>query len=124
MKTGLVLLSLAIFLGACKRRTPPVPPTPPPVPVSEPAKTAAPKAVAPSTPTPGGSSRIVAGDQNLPALNAALKAYIAKHKKAPAKLDDLATEGFVPFVPFAPPGMRYELDAARSEVKLINPMSK
>lgn len=75
-------------------------------------------------PSAGGSSRIVAGDQNLPALNAALKAYISKHKKAPAKLDDLATEGLVPFVPFASPGMRYELDAARGEVRLINPMAK
>ena len=66
----------------------------------------------------------MAGDQNLPALNAALKAYVAKHKKAPAKLDDLANDGFIPFVPFAPPGMRYELDAVRGEVKLINPMVK
>ncbi len=66
----------------------------------------------------------MAGDQNLPALNTALKAYLAKHKKAPAKLDDLATEKFIPFVPFAPPGMRYELDAARGEVKLINQMTK
>lgn len=118
MKTGPVLLSVAVLLGACRRRTPPPSVPPSPAPASEPAKVPAP------APSAGGSSRIVAGDQNLPALNTALKAYIAKHKRSPAKLDDLATEGFVPFVPFAPPGMRYELDTARSEVKLINPMAK
>ncbi len=63
-------------------------------------------------------------DQNLPLINNALKAYIAKHKKAPAKLDDLAKEGFMPFVPGAPPGSRYELDAARGEVRLVSPRVK
>lgn len=113
MKTCLVLLALAALLAGCKRRTPPAPPTPPPAPFNEPAK----------APAPGGG-RIVAGDQNLPALNNALKAYLAKHKKVPAHLDDLAKEGLVPFVPMAPPGMRYELDAARGEVKLIVPGAK
>ena len=124
MKIGFVVLSLAVLLGACRRRSAPPTAPPSPSPVSEPANATAPKAIAPSAPSAGAAGRIVAGDQNLPALNAALKAYIAKHKKAPAKLDDLATEGFVPFVPFAPPGMRYELDAASGEVKLINPMVK
>jgi hypothetical protein len=124
MKTGLVLLAVAVALVACRRRTPPAAPAPEPPPVSDPVKTTGSKTAPPSAPAAGGGGRIVAGDQNLPALNAALKAYMAKHKKAPAKLDDLATEGLVPFVPFAPPGMRYELDAARGEVKLINPMVK
>jgi len=116
MKAVVALLSVVLLLAACKRRTP-VAPAPA---ASEPAG----KPVAPPAPAAGGAARIVAGDQNLPALNRALKAYLAKHKKAPAKLDDLATEGWVPFVPFAPPGMRYELDAARGEVRLVNPMVK
>ncbi|MEN9572670.1 MAG: hypothetical protein RL514_525 [Verrucomicrobiota bacterium] len=115
MKPALVLLSVALVLVACKRRTPPAP-VPPPAPVNEPAKAPAP------APSSGGT--ITVGDQNLPALNQALKAYLAKHKKAPAKLDDLAKEGFIPFLPMAPPGGRYELDAARGEVKLVGPPAK
>lgn len=121
-KIGFVLLALATSLTGCKRRTPATP-SPSPAPVSEPAKAPAPKTVTPAASATGGS-RIISGDQNLPALNTALKAYIAKHKNAPAKLDDLAKEGLIPFVPFAPPGMRYELDATRGEVKLVNPMVK
>ncbi len=113
MKTVLVLLSVAVVLVACKRRTPP-PPVPPPAPVNEPAK----------APAPSSGGGIRAGDQNLPALNRALKAYLAKHKQAPAKLDDLAKEGLIPFLPMAPPGGRYELDAARGEVKLVGPTAK
>ncbi len=64
------------------------------------------------------------GDPNLPAINSALKAYMAKHKQAPAKLDDLAKEGLIPFIPMAPPGGRYELDAARGEVKFVAPNVK
>lgn len=120
MKTSLILLATAMAFGACKRRSPPVPPTPQ-APPSEPAKTV--PAVKPAPATVGAGS-IIAGDQNLPALNTALKTYIAKHKKAPAHLDDLAKEGLVPFVPMAPPGMRYELDAARAEVKLVMPGAK
>ncbi len=118
MKAVVVLVSVGLLFVACKRRTPAAPPAPATPPVAEPV------AKPPPAPATGGSSRIMAGDQNLPALNTALKAYLAKHKKAPAKLDDLATEKFIPFVPFAPPGMRYELDAARGEVKLINQMTK
>ena len=123
MKIFLILFSTVLLLSACKRRTPAAPATPP-ASASQPPPEPTPKAVAPASPPAGGSSRIVAGDQNLPALNAALKAYVAKHKKAPAKLEDLAKDGFISFVPFAPPGMRYELDAARGEVRLVNPMAK
>ena len=115
MRTLLLLLSVAVVLVACKRRTPPTP-APPSAPVTEAAKAPA--------PAPSGGGGIIAGDQNLPALNRALKAYLAKHKKAPAKLDDLAKEGFIPFLPMAPPGGRYELDAARGEVKLVGPTAK
>lgn len=123
MKTVLVLISVVVLLGACKRRTPAAPAAPSP-PTAQPLPESAAKLVATPAPATGGSSRILVGDQNLPALNAALKAYIVKHKQAPAKLDDLAKEGFISFVPFAPPGMRYELDAARGEVRLVNPMVK
>lgn len=117
MKPSLVLLAAVMAFAACKRRTPPA--APPAAPAPEPPVKAA---LAPkSASAAGGAGRIIAGDQNLPALNQALKTYIAKHKKAPAHLDDLAKDGLVPFVPMAPPGMRYELDAARGEVKLITP---
>jgi predicted small lipoprotein YifL len=121
MKTSLVLFVTFLAFAACKRRSPPAMPPAPQTPPAEPAKAApAPK----SASAAGGAGRIIAGDQNLPALNQALKTYIAKHKKAPAHLDDLAKEGLVPFVPMAPPGMRYELDAARGEVKLTMPGAK
>jgi len=120
MKTSLVLLAAAMAFAACKRRTPPTATPAPPAP-EPPAK--APPTAKPAT-VAGGTGSIITGDQNLPALNQALKTYIAKHKKAPAQLDDLAKEGLVPFVPMAPPGMRYELDAARGEVKSIMPGAK
>lgn len=118
---ALFLAAIVSFTG-CKRRTPApaASPTPAPAQPAEPAK----EPVAKSAPAAGGSGRIVMGDANLPALNSALKAYVDKFKKPPAKLDDLAKEGFVPFVPFAPPGSRYELDAARAEVKLVNSTAK
>lgn len=123
MKAVIVLLSVVLLFVACKRRTPAVPPAPS-APATPPTSESVAKPAPPPAAAPGGSSRIQAGDQNLPALNTALKAYMTKHKKAPAKLDDLAKDGFITFVPFAPPGMRYELDAVRGEVKLINPMVK
>lgn len=119
MKISFLLLFIAVAFVACKRRSQPTPVSPP-VPVTEPSKAAAPK----EAPASVGGGRIVAGDQNLPAINSALKAYLAKHKKAPAKLDDLAKEGLIPFIPMAPPGGRYELDAARGEVRLIVPTVK
>lgn len=123
MKAIVVLLSIVVVFAACKRSIP-SPPAPPsasaPQTVPEPAA----KSVPVVAPTSGSPSGIVSGDQNLLMLNNALKAYMAKHKKAPAKLDDLAKEGLIPFVPFAPPGGRYELDAARGEVRFVNPMSK
>lgn len=114
------LLSVTLLFAACKRRTPTVP-EPAAVPPATPAATTP---FPPSAPAAAGSGRIVAGDQNLPALNSALKAYLAKHKQGPAKLDDLAREGFIGFVPMAPPGGRYELNPQRTEVRLVQPISK
>ncbi len=114
MKAVVFLLAVLLLPVACKRRSPPVAPP-----------AAPPSAVQPAPPSaPPAATTIIPGDQNLPVINNALKAYIAKHKKAPAKLDDLAKEGFLPFVPGAPPGSRYELDAARGEVRLVSPMVK
>jgi hypothetical protein len=124
MKATLALLTLLTLLTACKRRTPAAPAPTPTTPASvaaEPGGKSTPPAAS-AMPVSGG--RIMAGDQNLLTLNNALKTYMAKHKKAPAKLDDLAKDGLIPFVPMAPPGIRYELDAARGEVKLVNPMVK
>lgn len=115
MRPLVALLSAAILLAACKRRTP-ASPEPAPVPSAQPA--AAKDVPAPAA-AAAGSTGIVAGDQNLPALNSALKAYLAKHKQGPARLEDLAKEGFIGFVPMAPPGGRYELNPQRSEVRLV-----
>lgn len=121
MKAVVVLFSVVLLFVACKRR-PPATPAAPSAPVTPPV--AEPAAKPPTAPATGGSSRVVPGDQNLPALNIALKAYRAKHKQGPAKLDDLAKEGFIPFVPMAPPGSRYELNAQRSEIQLVLPTAK
>ncbi len=118
MKTSLVLLAAAMACAACKRRSPPPAPSAPP---AAPAKAA--PAVQPA-PAAGGAGGIIVGDPNLPALNTALKAYVAKHRKPPAHLDELAKEGLVPFVPMAPPGGRYELDAARGVVRFVMPGAK
>ena len=64
------------------------------------------------------------GDQNVPVLQRAVEVYRGKFKRLPAQLNDLVKEGFLPAVPFPPPGMRYELDAVTGEVKLINPLAK
>ena len=122
MKISLLLLAILMALTACKRRAAPTTPTAPP-PRSEPVQTPPAAKPAPAA-VQGGASRVVASDQNLPALNSALKAYTAKHKQPPAKLDDLAKDGLIPFIPMAPPGMRYELDRTAGEVKLINPLAK
>ncbi|NBV20665.1 MAG: hypothetical protein EBS05_01520 [Proteobacteria bacterium] len=119
MKTLAVCLAVLVCLPGCKRRTP--------APVAVPAPAPTPPTNAPASippPPQPGTAKIITGDQNLPKLNAALQAYLAKYKKAPARLDELAKEGLIPFIPMAPPGQRYELDAARGEVKLVNPMVK
>ncbi len=123
MKACLLLLTVMVALTSCKRRTAPPAAPPAPLPPSEPVQTPPAAKPAPAA-VQGGASRVVASDQNLPALNSALKAYTAKHKQPPAKLDDLAKDGLIPFIPMAPPGMRYELDRTAGEVKLINPMAK
>jgi hypothetical protein len=120
MNPLVALLSVAILLVACKRRTTA---SPEPVPVP-PAKPAAATGIPAPAPAAAGSTGIVAGDQNLPVLNSALKAYLAKHKQGPAKLEDLAKEGFIAFVPMAPPGGRYELNPQRSEVRLVPSAAK
>lgn len=123
MKAIVVLLSIVVVFAACKRSIP-SPPAPPSASAPQTVPELAAKSVPAVAPTSGSPSGIVSGDQNLPAINSALKGYIAKHKKAPAKLDDLAKEGLIPFIPMAPPGMRYELDATRAEVKLVSSTGK
>ncbi|MBI3875687.1 MAG: hypothetical protein HY300_06945 [Verrucomicrobia bacterium] len=129
MKTAVALLSAVALLAACKPRELPAPPPVVPQAASsrETVREAPRPAASAATPAPisgGGGTAIVMGDANLPELNRALKAYIAKFNKPPQSLNDLEKEGLIKFIPFAPPGMRYELDATRREVKLVNSMVK
>lgn len=122
MKTTFSLLSAAVLIAACKPRE-----VPAPVPVAPQAtatKETAGQTPKPPVPAGGGGVAIVAGDANLPELNRALRAYVTKFNRPPQSLNDLAKEGLIKFIPFAPPGMRYELDAARGEVKLVNVAAK
>lgn len=58
--------------------------------------------------------------EDLKALNDAVRAYTMGQLKDPGTLDDLVKSGFMKRLPTPPPGKKYQLDAKKSAVLLVD----
>jgi hypothetical protein len=57
---------------------------------------------------------------DLPNLTAAVRAHVMSQGKVPQALDDLVKANCIDRIPQAPPGKKYELDAKKTGIVLVD----